>query len=77
MLERVSGSFFLRGGFPFSVHSNIDAAGFTTAVPAIYANAVPGQNPYTRSNVNGVTPARYAMAFATADRGCRPTAPWV
>jgi hypothetical protein len=51
---QVSGTVFLRGGFPFSVFS-VSPAGFTNAYPTVFANLVPGQSAYAKQPIDGVT----------------------
>jgi hypothetical protein len=50
----VSGTMFLRGGFPFSVFSG-GSRKFFNGNPLIRANLVPGVNAYTQANIPGVT----------------------
>ncbi len=50
---QISGTLFLRGGFPVSVRSQ--SSNFVHGFPTLYANAVPGQNPYAKNPIPGVT----------------------
>jgi hypothetical protein len=53
---QVSGTAFLRGGLPFSVFGAYPFyAGIQNSFPTLFADAVPGQNPYQKTAVNGVT----------------------
>ena len=52
---QVSGTVFIRGGFPFSVESYPIGGGFINAGPPIFANIVSGQSPYAKSPISGVT----------------------
>jgi len=51
---QVSGTVFARDGLPFSVMS-ASAGGFVNAFPPLFANVVPGQNPYSKKPIPGVT----------------------
>jgi len=52
---QVSGTLFLRDGFPFSVLSQGINLRFSNGFPNQYANSVPGQDPYAKSSIPGVT----------------------
>jgi len=52
---QVSGTVFVRGGFPFSVINSGGSSKFLNGGGTLYANFVPGQNPYTQTNISGVT----------------------
>jgi hypothetical protein len=52
---QVSGTVFLRGGFPTSVESSGTFTNFSNGSPLIYANLVPGQSPYAMTSIAGVT----------------------
>ena len=52
---QVSGTAYVRGGFPLSVFSASLAGGFVNAFPTIFANAVPGESLYHKSSITGVT----------------------
>jgi carboxypeptidase family protein len=51
---QVSGTVYLRGGFPFSVLSQ-SPSGFTNAYPTVFSNLVPGQSLYAKKDIAGVT----------------------
>jgi len=51
---QVSGTVFLRGGFPFTVRSRATSK-FFNGVPTLFTNAVPGQSPYETAPIPGVT----------------------
>jgi hypothetical protein len=51
---QVSGTIFARDGFPFSVFSQ-NIGTFVNANPPLFANVVPGQNPYDKQTIANVT----------------------
>lgn len=80
---QVSGTVFLRGGFPVSVYSN-SFSNFVpfNAAPALRANLVPGVNPYAKSNIPGLTlpgtiqwlnPNAFQSVIDSATNTCFPT----
>jgi hypothetical protein len=79
----VSGTVYLRGGFPFSVLSaDASGAGFINGDPTIFANVVPGQKFYDRSTIAGVTqagtiqwlnPNAFQSTIDPTTLGCFPT----
>ncbi len=78
---QVSGTVFLRGGFPITVFSN-GVNNFTNGAPITRANLVPGVNPYANAAITGVTqpgtiqwlnPAAFQSIIDTATRTCFPT----
>ncbi len=81
---QVSGTVFLRGGFPVSVYSGGLPTNFVNGFARIYANSVPGQNPYAKTDISGVTqpgtiqwlnPSAFQSVIDTsvAPRTCFPT----
>jgi len=79
---QVSGTVFLRGGFPFSVLSNGRFTRFVNGSPFLFANQVAGQNPYTQTNIQGVTqkgtiqwlnPNAFQSVIDTTTGTCFPT----
>ncbi len=53
---QVSGTVFVRGGFPFSVFSSGRfGQNFFNGSPSLLASSVPGQNPYMHTAIPGVT----------------------
>lgn len=77
---QVSGTIFLRGGFPFSVVSNGARSKFSYP-PTLYSNSVPGENPYTKTSIPGVTqpgtiqwlnPNAFQSVINTAANTCFP-----
>jgi hypothetical protein len=51
----ISGTVFARGGLPISIQSAFLGGGFQNGLPLIFANRVPGQNPYASGPIAGVT----------------------
>jgi Carboxypeptidase regulatory-like domain/TonB-dependent Receptor Plug Domain len=51
----VTGTVYLRGGFPFSALSSGPAGGFINASPTLFANVVSGQAYYEKAPISGVT----------------------
>lgn len=78
---QVSGTIFLRGGFPVSVFSN-GFNNFFNGSPIIQANLIPGVNPYAKTNIPGVTqpgtiqwlnPNAFQSVIDTSTGTCFPT----
>src|SRR5260370_28122471 len=81
---QVSGTIFLRGGFPISVYSGGTSINFngSNGSPRLMANVSPGENPYAKSNIAGVTqpvtiqwlnPNAFQSVIDTATSTCFPT----
>ena len=79
---QVSGTVFVRGGFPFSVFSSGTTTNFFDGSSTIYANSVSGQIPYTTTPIPGVTqpgtlqwlnPNAFQSVIDTTTRTCFPT----
>ncbi len=77
---QVSGTVFVRGGFPFSVFS-VSPSGFVNAFPTVFANTVSGQSPYEKSPISGVTqpgsiqwvnPNAFTSVINPVDFSCYP-----
>jgi hypothetical protein len=78
---QVSGTVFLRGGFPVSVFSQ-SPADFVNAYPTVFANRVAGQDLYAKHPIAGVTqpgsiqwlnPNAYVSVVDPVNFGCYPT----
>src|SRR5260370_28560576 len=52
---QISGTVFVRGGFPFSVFSGQVAGGFLNVGGRLFPNAISCENPYATQNIPGVT----------------------
>ena len=52
---QISGTVYLRGGFPFSAFSSSPGGGFVNAYPQLFANVVSGQALYAKQPISGVT----------------------
>ena len=79
---QVSGTVFLRGGFPVSVFSDGFYLNFFNGLPFPLANSIPGVNPYSKTNIPGVTqpgtiqwlnPNAFQAAIDTSSGNCFPT----
>ena len=79
---QISGTVFLRGGFPLSVFSDSPAGGFINAYPVLFANSVPGQSLYDKSPIAGVTqpgtlqwlnPNAFQSVVDPSTNACYPT----
>ena len=77
----VSGTVFLRGGFPIIIPSG-GSRNFINGSPTLFANVIPGVNPYTTANIPGVTrpgtiqwlnPNAFQSVFDATTRTCFPT----
>jgi hypothetical protein len=62
---QVSGTVFARDGLPFSVFS-ASAGGFVNGSPPLFANVVPGVNPYTTKTLSTTTPGTIQWLNPTA-----------
>jgi len=80
---QVSGTVFLRGGLPVSVFSGgANAPQFNNSSITLYPNIVPGQNPYAKTPISGVTqpgtiqwlnPNAFQAIIDPTTQGCFPS----
>jgi hypothetical protein len=79
---QISGTAYVRGGFPLSVFSAALGGGFINAYPTINANSVPGQSPYHKSPIPSVTtpgtiqwlnPSAFQSVVDPSTNTCYPT----
>jgi len=77
---QVSGTVYLRGGLPFTVLSS-NPPSFRNRPNPLFANSVPGQNPYASGSISGVTqsgtiqwlnPNAFQSTYDRSTRSCYP-----
>ncbi len=78
---QLSGTVFVRGGFPLTVLTNGIYSGIHNNYGEAYANAVPGQDPYAKTPIPGVTqpgtiqwlnPAAFQSVIDPSTQNCFP-----
>jgi len=79
---QISGTVFLRGGFPVSVSSDVFSNFTNGGLVSPLANFIPGANPYTKTSVSGVTqpgtiqwlnPNAFQAVVDSTTNACFPT----